>query len=451
MMGYGAAVTDFDGDGHFEIFVTSFGGPNRVLKWQGGGLVDVAPPVLADVGRQGIGVAAGDMTGNGREEIYLLNSDTFAGRKRFADRLFAFEGDGWVDWFQKPEALRLANYIAGRSVAVLDRAGLGRYGFFTANYGAAMRLYEIDQAGRLIDAAPEAGLDVIAGGRSLVPFPLMTYRLDMFVGNEAGPNFMLINAGDGRFLDIAADVGLQDPHLHARGAAVFDFNGNGLFDLVVGNWEGEQRLFLQDANGHFTNQAPMSMAAPGRVRNVIVADFDNDGVEEIFFNHIGESNRLFRSFAGGLEQVDPGAAAEPGGLGTGAVVGDFDEDGQLEVLIVHGESGMQPLSLYKAEAKSDAWLRVLPLTRHGAPARGASVTLVGSNSTQRRVIDAGSGYLCQMEPVAHFGVPDGEQVERLIVRWPGGEIETVESPALNQVLRVEVPVSEIPRRPEGGA
>ena len=444
MMGYGAAVTDFDGDGRFEIFISSFGGPNRVLKWQSGGLIDVAPPLLADLGRQGIGVAAGDLTGDGREEIYLMNSDTFAGRKQFADRLFARNGETWEDLFQQPGSLELANLIAGRSVAVIDRNGDGRYGFFTANYGAPMRLYELDNDGELVDTAPEIGVDLVSGGRSLLPFQLENYRIDLFVGNEAGPNFMLINDGSGRYRDSAADLGLDDPHEHARGVAVLDLNGNGLFDLVLGNWEGHHRLFVQDETGGFEDLASESFARSSRVRNVIAADFDNDGHEEIFFNNIGQTNRLFRNLGGVLEEIDPGEAAEPSGLGTGAVVGDFDQDGSLELLIVHGESGMQPLSLYRAEPVSDGWLRVLPLTRRGAPARGASVTLVGAESTRRRVIDAGSGYLCQMEPVAHFAFPAGDEPERVIVRWPGGEMKVIEGPELNRVHRVEIPISEKP-------
>ena len=444
MMGYGAAVTDFDGDGRFEVFITSYGGPNRILKWQGGGLIDAAPALLADMGRQGIGVAAGDLTGDGREEIYLMNSDTFAGRKRFADRLFAWNGAAWEDLFQHPGTLELANLIAGRSVAAIDRSGDGRYGFFTANYGAPMRLYEIDDLGNLVDAAPEVGINLVSGGRSLLPFQLANYRVDLFIGNEAGPNSMFINDGTGRYHDSAVELGLDDPHEHARGVAVVDLNGNGLFDLVLGNWEGRHRLFVQNETGAFDDAASESFARPSRVRNVIVADFDNDGQEEIFFNNIGQTNRLFRNLGGVLEEIDPGGAAEPSGLGTGAVVGDFDEDGSLELLIVHGESGMQPLSMYKAEPVLDGWLRVLPLTRAGAPARGATVTLVGAENTQRRVIDAGSGYLCQMEPVAHFAFQAGDEPERVIVRWPGGEMKVIEEPESNRVHRVDIPISEKP-------
>jgi FG-GAP-like repeat len=86
-LNYGAAVTDIDGDGHFEIIVTGYGFPNTVLKWMGDGLHDITPPELADFERMSIGVAAGDLDADGREEIYILNADTFGGRKRFGDRL----------------------------------------------------------------------------------------------------------------------------------------------------------------------------------------------------------------------------------------------------------------------------------------------------------------------------------------------------------------------------
>ena len=37
-----------------------------------------------------------------------------------------------------------------------------------------------------------------------------------------------------------------------------------------------------------------------------------------------------------------------------------------------------------------------------------------------KTIDAGSGYLCQMEPVAHYGLRDGETVKSVKVRWADG-------------------------------
>ena len=110
--------------------------------------------------------------------------------------------------------------------------------------------------------------------------------------------------------------------------------------------------------------------------------------------------------------------------------------GLLELLISHGESKAQPLSLHRVArptaARSNHYLRVLPLTRSGAPARGALVTVRDSaGRLQVRVIDPGSGYLCQQEPVAHFGLGLHSAAEVTIV-WPGGQRTTLTEPAIDQ-------------------
>jgi len=436
---YGVAVVDVDDDGVCELFVAGFDGANRVLRWDGAGFVDIADNILADAQRQAIGVAAGDIDGDGREEIYVLNTDTFAGRKRFGDRLFDYQETGWVDLFELPQNQEALNLTAGRSVAVVDRLGAGRYGFFVANYGGPFRLYELDRFGEVQDMASAAGISFTTGGRGVIALPLVTPRMDIFTVNENGPNFLFANRGDGTFEEIARRAGLPDPHEHGRGVAAGDFDDDGRFDLVYGNWEGPHRLFLQKWDGLFVDVAPPDLAEPSRVRTVIAADFDNDGELEIFFNNIGEPNRLFARRNGEWTKIDAGDALEPGGLGTGAAVGDFDGDGRLELLVSHGEADLQPLSLYRTVPNDHAWLRVLPLTRAGAPARGAVVVLESGGRRQLRAIDAGSGYLCQMEAVAHFGLGRVRTVNRIEVRWPDGANVTIPSPATNQVLRVPHP------------
>ncbi len=57
------------------------------------------------------------------------------------------------------------------------------------------------------------------------------------------------------------------------------------------------------------------------------------------------------------------------------------------------------------QGSSSKWLRVVPRTRFGSFARGAKVVMFTKHSgAHTRIIDGGSGYLCQMEPVAHFGL-----------------------------------------------
>ena len=122
-------------------------------------------------------------------------------------------------------------------------------------------------------------------------------------------------------------------------------------DIISGNWDGEHRIFVKKED-FFEDIADQNFKKPSKIRTVISADFDNDGYDEIFFNNIGEPNRLFKIKDNGkLEEIDLTLSSEPKGLGTGAAVADIDKDGVLELLIAHGETGNQILSLYKANIK----------------------------------------------------------------------------------------------------
>ncbi|HYO87512.1 MAG TPA: VCBS repeat-containing protein, partial [Candidatus Limnocylindrales bacterium] len=336
-LNYGIAITDVDGDGEFEAVVAGYGFSNLVLKWVNGALQNVTPPALTDPHRQAIGVAAADVDADGQEEIYILNTDTYSGPKRFADRLFDRADGEWVDLFALPIHRHILNLTSGRSVAAVDRFGRGVYGFIVANYGGPLRLYELSEDGLLCDAAGAAAVDYAADARSLLALPILTKRQDIFVGNENGPNLLFVNNGDGTFAEVAEEMSIHDPAQNARGVAALDANADGQFDIACANWEGPHRLFMQSAHGPFEDAAPAAFRAPSRARTMIAADFDNDGRVEIFINHIDEPNRLFGFRNHAWVPLEIGDALEQKALGTGAAVADFDGDGQLELLIAHGE------------------------------------------------------------------------------------------------------------------
>ena len=118
---------------------------------------------------------------------------------------------------------------------------------------------------------------------------------------------------------------------------------------------------------------------------------DRGRYDEYFFNNIGQPNRMFRRTASsGWRSVNLGPAEEPSGLGTGAAIADWDGDGVLELMVAHGESGAAPLSLFRAAAAANNYIRIRPLTRHGAPARGANVLLSLAGRQRLKTIDAGA-------------------------------------------------------------
>ncbi|QIB74088.1 CRTAC1 family protein [Halogeometricum borinquense] len=439
--GYGAAVVA--GPDRNLIFVSGYGTENRVFAPNdGSGVSDVTPDALADRTGHALGVVAADIDADGVEEVYVHNTDTYGGIASERDRLFDPTPNGWRDIFALPVNDGRDNVRAGRSVAAVDRLGTGRYGLLLACYGAPMRFYELGDNGEVTDMAAEIGIDFLTGARSLVPGPIVTERTDVFVGNERGPNYLLRNER-GHFSDVAPDFGLEAPGEHARGVALVDPDGDGQFDLVIGNWEGPNHI-LERRGSEFVDVAPDEWLVPSRTRTVLAADFDNDGSCEVFSNVMGAPNRLLRRREGAWVACDPGAATEPRGLGTGATVCDMDGDGTLELLVVHGELDSQPLSLY-AVRNENAWLRIRPLTEHGAPARNAVVTLRTDRDTQTRLICGGSGYLCQTEPVAHFGL-GGDTApfstpRTVTVRWPDGRARTVEAPEPESELTITHPAN----------
>lgn len=436
----GIAVADVDGDEQYEFFICNESGSNRVLKWTGSGLRDMASPILADPLRHAIGVVAADVDGDGREELYVLNSDSQQKNARHADRLFDQSPDGsWFDHFQHSHNRRLQNR-ASRGVVVVDRRGTGRYGFCVTNNDGPMRYYEMSQNGHLTDVASALGMDQIAGAQGIWSGPLLSSHMDIVCVNHYGPNRLWANTGSGRFANVASPSDISGEE--CRGIVALDANDDGRFDLCWSNREGPHRLMIREAGFRFRDRASPAMAYPGPLGTIVAADFDNDGHEELFFGSYGEPNRLFGPNAASpsdWDMLDAGAAMEPNSFCTGAAVADVDGDGRLELLISHSGSSGRGLSLYRGPVNNNHWLRIRPLTRHGAPARGASVTLNAGGKRQIRAIDAGSGFCCQMEPVAHFGLGHHSQVDTVTITWPDGSALTLENPGLRKTLTVPYP------------
>uniref|UniRef100_A0A8C4RCI1 Cartilage acidic protein 1 n=1 Tax=Eptatretus burgeri TaxID=7764 RepID=A0A8C4RCI1_EPTBU len=483
---YGMAVTDVDGDGSLEIIVAGYNEPNLVLKYDASSqrLVNLAQDdldspyyALRDEHGSSIGVAACDIDGDGWEEIYFLNTNNaFSGTATYADKLFKHRNGRWEDILNDEVNVQrgVTSWFAGRSVACIDRKGLGRYSIYVANYASGSvgphALIEMDVLASdvihgvvaLSNVAKEAGVDKYTGGRGVTTGPIVNHNMsDIFCDNEYGPNFLFRNNGDGTFTDIAVDTGIADATEHGRGVALADFNRDGKTDIVYANWNGPHRLFLQTGEPgriRFQDAATPEFALPSSARTLIATDFDNDQHLEVFFNNMANkghsSNRAFsirHDNDGQLHvmKLNLGDADEPAGTGTGGVVTDLNGDGTLELLLSHGESKVQPLTVYtSAQGKGNNWLRVIPRTEAGAFARGARVQLhMERSSPQLRIIDGGSGYLCQMEPVAHFGLAHdvGTRVE---VTWPDGLTYSRRlSPAdVNSVIEIPYPAKRSQHR-----
>lgn len=460
-LSYGLAVTDVDNDGQLELIVAGFNGPNLVLKYNQSedrlenlAVDDPSSPyyALRDEAVNAIDVCACDVDGDGREEIYFLNTNQV-----YSHKLFKFRNGRYEDILSDEVNQNIASQLIGLSVGCIDRNGTGRYSIYLANYSrgviGAHSLIELDESRSdvtsgvvaLREVAQEAGIAKWIGGRGVTVGPILNKdgRSDIFCNNEHGPNFLFKNNGNGTFTDVAAESGISDAYEHGGGGVMLtDFDGDGKLDIVYGNWNGPHKIFLQTADDEgqprFRNIATDEFAESSPIRTVVAADFNNDGNIEVLMNSISyrgpAPNRLFQVLPGvngqdpTIKEMSIGDALEPYGQVAGCTIADLNGDGILEVILSHGESSAQPISIFRflpdEKASERGWFRVRVMTRYGAPARGAKVTLHAKTGRQTRAIDAGSGYLCQMEPVAHFGL-DHDIPLRLEVLWPDTKLKVI--------------------------
>ena len=433
-LSYGVSVTDVNQDGNFDFIVTGFGYLNLALSYENGKLINIVnQKKFSDEFRRTIGVAACDIDRDGYEEIYFLNTDTYSGTKKYSDRLIDLEKGKFIDLFEIEKNQRDLNLTAGRSVVCVDRNGDGNYGVYVANYGGPTRYYEYNDD-ILVDKSVQLNLAKVTGGRAVVAGHIISDKIDVFAANERGANFLYKN-NKGKFLDVAYEYRVQDVLQNGRGTALSDIYYRGRLDILNGNWGGFHRAYVLK-DDIFEDIAKPPFDEPSRIRTVISADLDNDGYDEVFLNNIGEPNKLFRILENGLiKQIPLDVGLEPDGYGTGAAVADIDNDGVLELLVSHGESWDQPLSLYKAKVDPDnKYLRIKPLNQYGAPARGATVTLISNLRKHSKTIDSGSGYLCQMEPVAHYGIRKNEKDIKIQIKWTNGKTKTISVKELNQTI-----------------
>merc|ERR1712079_565342 len=188
-LNYGVAITDVDGQNGYEVVVAGYNGPNLVLKWnqrtkqlENIATDDPSSPyyALRDVNGQAIGVTACDVDGDGREEIYFLNTNSaYSGKATYPDKLFKWRNGRYEDIFSQSINRDVSSYSAGRSVACVDRLGTGRYGIYLANYAGgnvgAHDIIEMDversdvSAGiiALKSVGEEVGVKKFTGGRGV--------------------------------------------------------------------------------------------------------------------------------------------------------------------------------------------------------------------------------------------------------------------------------------------
>ncbi len=336
IMGSGAALFDYDGDGDLDVYLVQGAAvgssPNGLqnpratsrlfrndLTRDAAGramlrFTDVTSASGAGFSGAGMGVAAGDYDGDGDFDLYVTAYGSNA--------LYRNNGNGTFT-----DVTRAAGVDDPRwstSAAFLDYDRDGDLDLFVANY--------ID----FTVEARKACTDAVGAPDYCAP---SAYR--------PVPSRLFRNNGNGSFTDETEAAGVSKAYGAGLGVTVGDYNRDGWLDIYVANDATPNQLWINRQKGVFEDEGWMSGSAanaagrPEGSMGIASADFDGDEDEDLFVTNLtretfvlyvndGRANFEDRRAASGVSQT----TADMTGFGTAWL--DYDRDGQLDLVVANG-------------------------------------------------------------------------------------------------------------------
>jgi len=483
--GAGGAVLDFDGDGWMDIYLVNSGPapglsdappgtprwPNRLFRNRGDGTFqDVTEQ--AGVAGHGFGItaAAADYDNDGHTDLYVVN---YGG-----GILYRNKGNGT---FQDVTAQAgVVHHRGGISATFLDYDNDGLLDLFVANYlvfdpkikpppGSQVPyagplfyqpefnlLFRNRGDGTFEDVSQQTG--ILVPGHRAMSVTSLDYDLDgdadVYVSNDATPNLLLANDGRGQFKEVGLRAGVAYNQFGeaagSMGATVADANGDGLPDMFVTRF-GMASLYLSVAAGFFEDRIQgsgiLDVSAQYTSWGGNFIDYDNDGDPDLFIANghahfmVGMpplllENRGRAIFANACSAGGPFFHARPNARGSGVL--DFDNDGWLDLIVT--TLGDRAVLLRNRGGLTNRWL-VLQLegTRSNRDGFGAQVRLSAGGRVYSAQHRCPTTYVFQSDPRLHFGLGTATRVERIEIRWPSGQVQTLTDVPADQILKIREP------------
>ena len=268
--------------------------------------------------------------------------------------------------------MRMGHYDHGSAVAIADVDGDGLYDILFLNQVGGNELWKNLGGGRFKNITEEAGIAL--AGRVSVAAAFADIDndgdQDLFITTVRGGNALFENDGHGRFRDITRESGLELV-AHSSGAFFFDYDNDGLVDLLVcnvgkyttdekgpdGEYIGIQGafsghlypdrfeypvLYKNMGHNHFKDvTAEVGLKPHGWCGEASFADLNGDGWPDIFFLNMQGHSHYYENVGGKkfVERTDAYFPKTPWGA-MGIKFFDYDNDGRMDLFIADMHSDM---------------------------------------------------------------------------------------------------------------
>ena len=436
--GMGIAVADFDNDGKLDMYVTGFGGAALYRGLGNCKFEDVTDK--AGVGGSGFmtGAAWADYDRDGYVELFVA---------RYVH----------LDINKLPEFGSNEKFCRFKGILVQcgpwGMQGDGDLLFHNRGDGT---FEEVSKKAGMDDPQHRYGLGAVWGDYDNDGWP------DLYLANDAGPNFLYRNKHDGTFEEVGLLTGValssDGQELGSMGVDFGDYDHDGRLDIYVTNFADQpNNLYHNLGTQGFTDTGWASKTGQPSYPYVKwgtgFVDFDNDGWEDIFVanGHVypqvdaapgsvqyREPMQLFRNLRGGtFEDISAasGLAQMPLASRRGAAFGDINNDGCVDIVTLN--VGLPPsLLLNHCRSENHRVLFKLVGTKSNRAAIGARLTITAGKLTSFSEVKAGSSYLSQSDLRVHFGLGAEKMLDTVAVRWPNGNIETLQHVAADAIYTI---------------